>query len=229
MSMVGCKAAQRITTIPPPTTEITTAHLEERTEYDEDSTIKVVYQVQLKTDVREGFYREYDAFTGALVLESQYERGRIEGISTLYYLSGAVSGIFRYEKGKLHGVVKNYYENGQVMEELLYKAGALTGVAMFYDDDGQRRETLTYVDGVTNGPFKEYYPNGKLKARGTYVTQGEEELEQGLLLLYNKRGALEQRLACQLGQCCVLWTAQDGLRSPSSDACKKIIKDCNCQ
>lgn len=198
--------------------------LVERTEYEADSTLKLVYQVDQNSDLRHGTYREYNALTGTLQVERQYEHGKIEGNEIFYFPSGTKEVVLSYQAGIQEGPFQYFHENGQIKQEGYYKQGKIEGVLKTYYSDGQLKEEVTHQDGVTEGPFKEYNPNGTLKATGAYTSKGEEEdLEQGIVLDYDENGELRRRMACKQGQCCTIWTAQDGDVEPSSDLCKAII------
>lgn len=200
--------------------------LVERTDYEVDSTIRLVYQLDKNSDVRYGNYKEYDVATNRLLVERTYKEGKVEGAEKYYYPSGEVESILHYKGGVHDGPFKYFYENGQLKQEGQYEAGKMEGWLKTYYSDGQLKEEVTHLDGVTEGPFKEYNPNGTLKVEGAYTAKGEaESLEQGMIKMYDEEGELERRMVCKQGQCCTVWIKDKGDVTPPSTLCKAIVDE----
>lgn len=201
--------------------------LEERTIYEGDSTVRVVYQVDKNSDLQHGSYKLYDVATNRLRIERTYQHGKIEGLEKFYFSSGTMEATLSYKDGVQHGPFHYYYRNGQLKQEGEFARGKITGMLKSYYWEGQLKEEVAHVDGVTEGPFKEYNPNGTLRAEGAYTSKGEDEdLEHGFIVLYDENGVLKRRMACKQGGCCTTWTAEKGDVEPSGKVCEAIIEEC---
>lgn len=197
----------------------------EQTSYGIDSLTKIVCQINERTKQKHGWYREYDTKTNVLLYERYYENDRLEGEEKIYFPSGALEVQLAYKNGQHHGPFKYLYEDGQLKQEGEYKDGKIAGMLKTYYPDGTLKDEVMHQDGLTKGPFKEYNPNGTIKAEGTFTSKSDrEELEQGLLLLYDENGVLNKKMICKESTCCTIWTLEDGDVAPSSELCKGIIK-----
>lgn len=199
---------------------------EERIRYEADSSIKVVYQADANTNAKHGNYKEYNNATQALLVEREYNQDIITGTEKLYFPDGQVDAIITYKDGLHHGPFKYFYPNGQLKQNGEYVNGKIEGTLRGFYEDGTLKEEVEHKEGVTQGPFKEYNENGSLKAEGKFTTKGDEEnLEYGLVKLYDEEGELEKKMVCKDGQCCTIWTLEKGEVKPSSTICEAIIKE----
>lgn len=228
VGIIGCNSTPHSTDDTTSATPIEepVVDLEERITYEGDSTIRIVYQVDKNSDLQHGRYRSYNAVTNQLQVERTYQRGKIEGLEKFYFPSGEIESTLNYKNGVQDGPFYYYYKNGQLKQEGKFATGKIIGVLKSYYSDGQLMEEVTHVDGVTEGPFKEYNPNGTLKGEGAYTSKGDDEdLEHGIIQLYDENGVLERRMACNYGTCCTMWTAEKGDMKFSSKLCKAIIEE----
>jgi antitoxin component YwqK of YwqJK toxin-antitoxin module len=208
--------------------------LEERVDYEADSSIKVVYQFDTNSNTKHGNYKEYnlttlegqEAPTPILAVERRYDYDRITDTEKFYYPDGQVEAIMTYKDGVHHGPFKYFYPNGQLKQSGAYVDGKIEGTLRGYYMDGTQKEEVEHQGGVTQGPFKEYNENGTLKAEGKFTSKGDDEnLEYGLIKLYDAEGVLDKKMVCKDGQCCTTWTAAKGAVKPSSSLCDAIIKE----
>lgn len=208
---------------------VAAVELEDKVDYSEDSLFRMEYQMDKNSQKKHGLYKEFDVTTGKLLAERHYKMDRIHGIEKFYFSgSGALDGEFEYKNGVHDGPFTYYYEDGQKKQTGVYKAGKVEGMLIKYYPGGQMAEEVTHVEGVTQGVFKEYNENGTLKAEGEYTSKSDREnLEQGLLKLYDENGELEKKMICQEGQCCTIWTVEEGEVKPSSKLCDAIINSQN--
>lgn len=199
--------------------------LETRTEVSADNAFRVEYQVDTNTNKKHGLFKEFDVASGQLLAERTYNMDKIDGVEKLYFPdTPAVDGIMTYKDGKHHGEFSYFYRNGQLKQKGEFVDGTIEGLLIGYYEDGTPKEEITHVDGMTQGPFKEYNPNGTLKAEGEFTSkQDQENLEHGLLKLYDENGELNKKMICKQGQCCTIWTVEDGDVEPSSKLCQAII------
>lgn len=200
--------------------------VEERIQYEADSSIKVIYQVDTKTNTKHGDYKEYNSNTETLIVERIYHQNKIVGTEKLYFPNGKIQTILTYKDGIHHGSFKDFYPNGQLKQSGEYVEGKMEGILRGFYADGTLKEEVEHQEGVTQGPFKEYNENGTLKAEGNFTTKGEEEsLEYGLIKLYDAEGIIDKKMVCKDGQCCTIWTTEKGAVKPSSKLCEAIIKE----
>jgi len=219
------------TTTDEPTAEdaMAAVELEDKVDYSEDSLYRMEYQIDKNSQKKHGVYKEFDVTTGKLVAERTFKMDQIHGTEKFYFSgSGALDGEFMYKNGLHHGPFVYYYEDGQVKQKGEYQEGKVAGMLVKYYPSGQMEEEVMHVDGMTQGAFKEYNENGTLKAEGEYTSKSDREnLEQGLLKLYDENGELEKKMVCQEGQCCTIWTVEDGDVKPSSKLCEAIVNSLN--
>ncbi|MDC0231582.1 hypothetical protein OAK19_06405, partial [Aureispira] len=197
--------------------------LEMKIEYGPDSSFKMEYQIDKATEMKQGSYKEYDEM--GLIIERTYKDDKIDGIEKNYF-SGTkkLDGEFTYKDGVLNGDFTYYFEeNGKVKQKGSYVNDKIEGMLISYYPEGSMKEEVMHVGGFTKGPFKEYNENGTIKAEGEFTTKGElEGLEHGLLNIY-ENGEIEKKMVCKEGQCCTIWTLEEGDVKASSDLCKEII------
>lgn len=150
---------------------------------------KVHFFAQYKNDTLHGKYQEYNE-KGALIEESIYVDGKIEGEYLVYFPIGKeyIQYKIPYQNGLLEGVVYEYYSNGQLESETPFKADKKSGLETDYFPNGQIQSTANYVDGKLEGPFTDYYFNGNIKSTGNCVDGNNE----GLWKEYYTDGSLKE-------------------------------------
>ncbi|MBL4650448.1 MAG: toxin-antitoxin system YwqK family antitoxin [Aureispira sp.] len=200
--------------------------LVDKVKYNEDSTFKMTYQVDKATDAKYGVYKEYDVLTSTLLSERNYKNNKLEGVEKIYFSNGQVDGEFKYKNGMHEGVFKYYYEDGTLKQQGTYVKGVIEGILTSYYPTGALREEVMHDDGLTQGPFKEYNENGTIKAEGEYTSKsGQEDLEHGLFKDYDENGKLIRKMICKEGQCCTIWTLDDGDIEPKTKLCDAILSE----
>jgi len=163
-----------------------------------------------KDSLKFGTYTSFDE-DGRLFEKSQYKKGELDGLRTIFYASGEVEIQENYKAGQMNGIYKSFYENGNVNLEALYTAGKMEGIVKRYYSSGEILEEVTFVDNQENGPFKEYHKNGKVKWEGAYK---DGDNEYGTIVSYNEEGTLIKKMECGKygGEyiCQTIWTIEEG-------------------
>lgn len=200
--------------------------LENKTEFNADSTAKIEYQMDKNSGAKYGSYKETDIATGKLKAERTYKNDQIDGVEKIYFPNGQVDGVLSYKDGVHHGEFTYYYEDGKVKQKGNYVNGKIEGILVGYYQNGNLKEEVTHVGGVTQGVFKEYNENGTIKAEGEFTSKGDQEnLEQGLFQEYDENGKLVRKMICKEGQCCTTWTLKEGDTKPKNKICEAIIAE----
>lgn len=168
---------------------------------------KVVYQVHVETEMKEGAFTLRDS-TGVLLEEANYMQDTLHGERKLYTDKGELEAIENYRNGMFEGPYQLLFPDGQVKFDAAYSNGVLVGEAKGYYSDGQLKEVVQFKDNVENGPFIEYHPNGNLKAKGSYYSGNHSE--HGPLELFDENGDLIKKMNCEKGVCRTSWTRADG-------------------
>ena len=172
------------------------------------------YQMDSVRKIKHGYEKIYDN-AGKLTSERNYKMGQAEGAEVFYHTNGQVKSQIVNNNNRRNGAFKHFYENGQLEQEGVYKDDGIEGVLNVYYQSGKPKETLNFKNGDANGSFVEYNENGSLKAKGSYISNANgEELEQGLLELYNDKGELKSKMNCETGVCRTIWTVEKGDITP---------------
>ena len=156
----------------------------------------------LKEGVATAFYEE----TGKVFQNTTFTKGKENGIRNTYYPSGKIEETNSFVNGEFHGDSKTFYESGQLKNQVNYVHNAMDGHWIAYYDNGQIKEKVLFRKNQENGPFIEYYKNGHLKAKGNYINGDNED---GLLMMYDKRGILIKKMQCKEGICRTIWRLQE--------------------
>lgn len=96
----------------------------------------------------------------------------------------------QYDKGKLNGTSKKYYPSGSVVEVKNFKNGQLHGEWNWYYEDGKPRMKANNLNDKRSGDFIIYYPDGKIKIKGAY----KDDRKEGHWIFYTDKGAIEKEL-----------------------------------
>lgn len=157
-----------------------------------------------------GTYTSYDE-DGKLFERSQYKKGKLDGLRTIFFANGEVEIQENYTDGKIDGLYKSFYDNGNVNLEANYVGGKMEGIVKRYYSTGELLEEVKFVANQENGPFKEYYKNGKVKWEGQYK---DGDNENGTIKHFNEEGVLIKKMECgkYRGEyvCQTTWTLEEG-------------------
>ena len=170
---------------------------------DKNGQITESYQINSKTEKKEGTYQRFN--DGILAEQAEYKSDTLHGVRTLFYDDGAKEIEESYLMGVFHGPFKSYYSEGIVKLEGLYENGTMESTWTKYYPTGQVMERVEMHLNNENGPFVEYYENGNLKAKGSYL---DGDNEHGELLLYDNSGILERKMQCDKGICHTTWSKE---------------------
>ncbi|SFJ07889.1 toxin-antitoxin system YwqK family antitoxin [Olleya namhaensis] len=72
------------------------------------------------------------------------------------------------DKGKLEGLRQVYYLSGQVAEKALYRDGLLHGEANWFAENGKLIKVITYKNDKFDGVYKAYNKQGVIATEGHY-------------------------------------------------------------
>jgi antitoxin component YwqK of YwqJK toxin-antitoxin module len=222
---ISCNSTDKKANTTEPKEETNKVALLLRTEYIADSSIRIVYQWDSLHQKKQGKYQEFDA--SGLISEKYFKQGVLDGVETIYFSGGEkIDGQFNYVDGVHQGAFSFYYErNGQLKQKGTYINNKIEGLLISYYEDGTLKEEVNHVNGLTKGPFKEFNEAGIVVAEGYFTTKGaNENLEHGLLKIFDESGSLSKKMACKEGQCCTIWTVEDGNVEPSNKLCKAIVE-----
>lgn len=115
--------------------------------------------------------------------EIQYFKNGIpEGEQTIYFSQDEAPGKIKayeatYEKGKLEGKATHYYVSGAPKAAMPYKNGKLNGVASSYNEEGKLLVTIHFENDKQHGPMRYFYPGGALAKELSFVSGLQEGLE----------------------------------------------------
>ena len=73
-----------------------------------------------------------------------------------------------YFKGKKDGLFRSWYKNGILYEEITYKEGKKHGLSRHWYQNGQLQQEYTYKNDKKDGLYRYWYENGQLVC-GTYI------------------------------------------------------------
>lgn len=90
------------------------------------------------------------------------------GILVNYGFDGKVSSRDNYNNGRLDGLSELYYDNGQLIFRINFKEGREDGLAEFYFENGQLQKKGSYVQGKEDGLWESFYHTGAPASRILY-------------------------------------------------------------
>lgn len=124
---------------------------------------------------RVGKWVYYHSDGKTIMIEENYEAGKLDGLYKVFYTDGGLTKISNYKNGLLNGNSKRYSNEGILLEDVYYVNGALNGPAIFYESDGQIKFQGNYDDDLKVGVWK-FYQDGQLsKSKNIKVIDLEEE------------------------------------------------------
>ncbi|MEQ8423397.1 MAG: toxin-antitoxin system YwqK family antitoxin [Cyclobacteriaceae bacterium] len=129
-------------------------------EYDEQG-IQLSKKV-FKKEKPDGTWVYYASDGKTPRLRETYENGKLHGLKTTYYPSGAKSLEETYRFNLITGPVRSYYENGKVKWQCEYRAGRQHGLYTSFYESGMMKEQGEYVANKKHKDWVEYDEQGKV-------------------------------------------------------------------
>ncbi len=109
----------------------------------------------------EGQWKYYHQASKAIMTIENYSKGKLEGLRSVFYLSGKIAEETNYKNNLKEGIYKRYTENGIVIEETLYKNNEYNGLATFTDPEGNVVSKGKFTNGKKTGIWQ-FFEKGKL-------------------------------------------------------------------
>ena len=119
---------------------------------------------------------------GNIILETNCNRGEINGPWISWYDNGEKEYEGYYKNGYRDGLWKGWHDSGQLWKEGFYFYDKKEGTWIYWYLNGNKQELKTYRNGKLNGPIKKWYSNGQQKMEGLY----KEINEYGISSKYGK-------------------------------------------
>ena len=108
----------------------------------------------------EGQWKYYHQASDKIMTIENYKKGKLEGLRSVYYLSGKIAEEAFYVANFKDGNYKKYSENGIVLEESVYKNNEYNGFAIFKDPDGTVVSKGQFKNGKKTGIWQ-FFEKGK--------------------------------------------------------------------
>lgn len=109
----------------------------------------------------EGQWKYYHQASKLIMTTENYSKGKLEGLRTVFYLSGKIAEEINYKNNVKNGFYKKYTENGFLLEESTFKEGNYIGTAIFRDSKGNTVSKGQFVNGKKAGIWQ-FFENGKI-------------------------------------------------------------------
>ena len=119
---------------------------------------------------------------GNIILETNCNRGKINGPWITWYDNGEKKYEGHYKNGYKDGLWKGWHDSGKLWKEGFYFYDKKEGTWIYWYLNGNKQELKTYRNGKLNGPIKKWYSNGQQKMEGFY----KEISEYGISSKYGK-------------------------------------------
>lgn len=136
-----------------------------------DNSAYTIFYDQLKNKVSEGKvinklyegqWKYYHKASKAIMTIENYNKGKLEGLRSVFYASGKIAEETMYKNDLKNGAYKRYTETGIIIEESNYKNNEFDGLAIFRDaDDGTIVSKGKFVSGKKAGIWQ-FFAKGKL-------------------------------------------------------------------
>ncbi|AWG23436.1 hypothetical protein FFWV33_18820 [Flavobacterium faecale] len=110
----------------------------------------------------EGLWKYYHQESAVVMTTENYKNGKLNGLRTVYYLSGKVAEETHYKDGLKEGPYKKYSENDIILESASFKADQYDGEAIYKEADGKVVSHGKFLNGKKVGIWK-FFENGKLQ------------------------------------------------------------------
>jgi antitoxin component YwqK of YwqJK toxin-antitoxin module len=110
----------------------------------------------------EGQWKYYHKASKQIMAIENYSKGKLEGLRSVFYLSGKIAEEILYKNDLKNGTYKKYTESGIIIEESNYKNNQFDGLAIFRDaDDGTIVSKGKFINGKKTGIWQ-FFQKGKL-------------------------------------------------------------------
>lgn len=110
----------------------------------------------------EGQWKYYHKASKNIMTIENYNRGKLNGLRTVFYPSGKIAEEMIYKEDKKNGYYKKFTESGIIIEESNYKNNEFDGLAIFRDaDDGTIVSKGKFLNGKKVGIWQ-FFQKGKL-------------------------------------------------------------------
>ncbi|WP_233588606.1 toxin-antitoxin system YwqK family antitoxin [Flavobacterium sp. LS1P28] len=111
--------------------------------------------------VFEGQWNYYHLASKNIMTTEHYSKGKLEGLRTVFYLSGKIAEEINYINNLKNGFYKKYTEKGIVLEESAFKNDLYNGLAIFRDSNGNTVSKGHFVNGKKAGIWQ-FFEKGKV-------------------------------------------------------------------
>lgn len=138
------------------------------THYDEAGTVTLRerYEDGQLREVEQTSVELYD--DGTVKSTAPLTDGKIDGVYSEYWPSGARKEETTYVRGIAHGESVIYWSNGVVREKGINNNGRKQGVWLTFTRGGDLSNRATYALGLLTGKYTSYYSNGQMQWDGIY-------------------------------------------------------------
>ena len=138
------------------------------THYDEAGTVTLRerYEDGQLREVEQTSVELYD--DGTVKSTAPLTDGKIDGVYSEYWPSGARKEETTYVRGIAHGESVIYWSNGNVREKGINNNGRKQGVWLTFTRGGDLSIRATYALGLLTGKYTSYYSNGQMQWDGIY-------------------------------------------------------------
>ena len=109
----------------------------------------------------EGQWKYYHQASKNIMTTENYVNGKLEGLRTVFYISGKIAEEISYKNNLKNGFYKKYTEKGILLEESMFKNNIYNGLAIFSDTNGNVVSKGQFVNGKKSGIWQ-FFEKGKL-------------------------------------------------------------------
>ena len=109
----------------------------------------------------EGQWNYYHQASKNIMTTENYIKGKLEGLRSVFYLSGKIAEEINYKNNLKNGFYKKYTEKGILLEESSFKGDLYSGLAIFRDSYGSTVSKGQFVNGKKSGIWQ-FFEKGKL-------------------------------------------------------------------
>lgn len=111
------------------------------------------------------------------------------------FYSGKIVSEEHYSKGKKNGISKSFYESGVISEEIEYHQDIKDGIWNQFFEDGKAKLIAFYKQNMVNGKYIFNYPNGKMMMLGSFI----DNKRNGVWSFFNDDSTEKYQLHYEMG------------------------------